>query len=44
MITVAGLRAADFGRHRLQLAERPLGPFRRQLMLPRGARAVAAAP
>jgi len=39
MILVAGQRAADFDRHRLQLAERPLGPFRRQIVLPRGARA-----
>jgi HSP20 family protein len=38
-ITISGQRAADFERHRLQLSERPLGPFQRQIVLPRGTRA-----
>ncbi len=38
VVRVSGQRAALDGR-RLQLAERPLGPFRRQILLPRNARA-----
>jgi HSP20 family protein len=37
VITVTGQRQPAYGGHRLQLAERPLGAFRRQILLPRGA-------
>jgi HSP20 family protein len=42
VVTVTGQRAAAYGSHRLQLAERPLGAFRRQILLPRGAQVVNA--
>ena len=42
VITVTGQRPAAYGGHRLQLAERPLGAFRRQILLPRGAQVVNA--
>jgi len=35
-ITVTGQRAAEIDGYRSQLTERPLGPFRRQIVLPRG--------
>jgi len=41
MITVTGQRAAEIEGYRLQLTERPLGPFRRQIVLPRGTHAAA---
>lgn len=37
VVTVTGQRPTAYGSHRLQLAERPLGVFRRQILLPRGA-------
>jgi len=39
VVTVSGQRRAVYERQRLQLAERPLGPFRRQILLPHNARA-----
>lgn len=42
VVTVTGQRRAVADGGRLQLAERPLGPFRRQILLPRRAREVSA--
>jgi len=36
MVTVTGLRPVAFDGQRLQFAERPLGLFRRHILLPRG--------
>jgi HSP20 family protein len=36
MVTITGQRPAAHDGHRVQLAERPMGPFRRHLLLPRG--------
>lgn len=42
VVTVTGQRLAVHDGRRLQLAERPLGPFRRQILRPRNAREVSA--